>query len=58
MSFLQIYYRVHRCKGFENRFIFGEVMGKSLVCCFLDSQCASVLRQLEAKAGLLFSSYV
>jgi len=23
----------------ENRFIFGEVMGKSLVSCFLDSQC-------------------
>ena len=27
-------------KKFGNRFIFGKVMGKSLVLCFFDSQCA------------------
>jgi len=26
-------------KKFGNRLIFGEVMGKSLVSCFVDSQC-------------------
>jgi len=26
-------------KEFENRLIFGEVMGKSLVSCFFDSRC-------------------
>jgi len=26
-------------KNFENRLIFGEVMGKSLVSCFFDSRC-------------------
>ena len=35
MSLLQIYYRVRQWKKFENRLIFGEVMGKSLVSCFL-----------------------
>jgi len=28
-------------KKFENRLIFGEVMGNSLVSCFFDSQCRS-----------------
>jgi len=32
MSLLQIYYGM---KNNNNRFIFGEVMGKSLVSCFL-----------------------
>ena len=31
---LQIYYRVHQWQKFENRLIFGEVMGKSLASCF------------------------
>jgi len=35
MSVLQIYYRVRQWKKFENLLIFGEVMGKSLVSCFL-----------------------
>ena len=26
-------------KKFENRLIFGEVVGKSLVSCFFDSRC-------------------
>jgi len=37
MSLLQIYHWVCQWKNFENRF--GEVMGKSLVSCFFDSQC-------------------
>jgi len=28
-------------KKFENRLIFGEVVGKSLMSCFFDSQCRS-----------------
>jgi len=28
-------------KNFENRLIFSEVMAKSLVSCFFDSQCTS-----------------
>ena len=32
---LQIYYRVRQRKAFENRLIFGEVVGKSLMFCFL-----------------------
>ena len=35
MSLLQIYYGVHQWKKLENWLIFGEVMGKSLVSCFL-----------------------
>ena len=31
---LQIYKRVCQRKNFENRLIFGEVIGKSLVSCF------------------------
>jgi len=31
---LQIYYPVHQWKEFENRLIFGGVIGKSLVSCF------------------------
>jgi len=34
MSLLQIYQWVCQWKNFENRLIFGEVMGKSLVSCF------------------------
>ena len=29
-------------KNFENRSIFGEVMGKSSLSCFFDSQCTYV----------------
>ena len=40
MTLLQIYYRVRQRKKFENRLIFGEVIGKSLVSCFfIDSRC-------------------
>jgi len=35
MSLLQIYIWVCQQKNFENRLTFGEVMGKSLVSCFL-----------------------
>jgi len=35
MTLLQIYYRVRQWKKNKNRLIFGEVMGKSLVSCFL-----------------------
>ena len=31
---------LRQCKKFENRLILGEVMGKSLVSCFFDSQCS------------------
>ena len=30
-----------RVKEFENRLTFGEVMGKSLVSCFFETQCRS-----------------
>ena len=36
---MQIYYWVCQWKNLENRLIFGEVMGKSLVSCFFDSMC-------------------
>jgi len=36
---LQIYHWVCMRQSFENRLIFGEVMGKRLVYCFIDSQC-------------------
>jgi len=39
MSLLQIYHQVCQRKNFENWLISGEVMGKSLVSCFFDSQC-------------------
>ena len=39
MALLQISYSVYKLKNFENRLIFGEVMGKSLVSCFFDSRC-------------------
>ena len=35
MSLLQIYQWICQWKNFENRLTFGEVMGKSLVSCFL-----------------------
>ena len=35
MSLLQIYQWVWQWKNFENRLTFGEVMGRSLVSCFL-----------------------
>jgi len=39
MSSLQIYQWVCQWKNFENRLTFGEVMGKSLVSCFFETQC-------------------
>jgi len=39
MSLLQIYHQVCQRKNLENWLISGEVMGKSLVSCFFDSQC-------------------
>jgi len=41
-SLLQIYYRVRLWKKFEKRLLFDEVMGKSLVSWFFDSQCISL----------------
>ena len=38
-SLLHIYHSVRQWKNFENRLTFGEVMGNSLVYCFLDSHC-------------------
>jgi len=44
MSLLKISYWVEKWKNFENRLIFGEVMGKSLVSCFFfDSRCIWML---------------
>jgi len=42
MSSLQTYHWVSQQKNFENRLTFGEVMAKSLVSCFVDSQCSFV----------------
>jgi len=42
MRLFQIYHSVCQWKIFENRLTFEEVMGKSLVSCFFDSQCISV----------------
>ena len=39
MSLLQIYQWVCQWKNFENRLTLGEVMGKSLVSCFFETQC-------------------
>jgi len=39
MSSLQIYQWVCQWNNFENRLTFGEVMGKSLVSCFFETQC-------------------
>ena len=39
MSLLQIYQWVGQWKNFENWLTFGEVMGKSLVSCFFETQC-------------------
>ena len=39
MSLLQIYQWVCKWKKCENRLTFGEVMGKSLVSCFFETQC-------------------
>jgi len=35
MNLLEIYHGVCQRKNCENRLLFGEVMGKSLVSCFL-----------------------
>jgi len=48
MSLLQIYYGVHQLKKVENRLIFDEVMGKSLVSCFFHSQCSYMLNDVKA----------
>jgi len=37
-------------KKFENRFIFGEVMGKSLVSCFLTHCVWDVMREPSVRA--------
>ena len=42
MFLLLIYHWICQRKSFENRLTFREVMGKSSVCCFLDSQCRKV----------------
>jgi len=42
MSLLQIYQWVCQWKNFENRLTFGEVMGKSLVSCFFETQCSYI----------------
>ena len=39
MSLLQIYQWVCQWKNFKNWLTFGEVMGKSLVSCFFETQC-------------------
>jgi len=39
IALLQIYCWVCWWHNFENRSTFGEVMGKSIVSCFFDSQC-------------------
>jgi len=41
-NLLQIYYGVHQLKKYENRSIFGEVVGTSLVSCFFDSHCSNI----------------
>jgi len=41
-NLLQIYYGVHQLKKYENRLIFGEVVGTSLASCFFDSQCSNI----------------
>ena len=40
MSLLQIYQWVCQWKNFENRLTFAEVIGKSLVSCFFETQCS------------------
>ena len=40
MILLQIYQWVCQWKNFENRLTLGEVMGKSLVSCFFETQCS------------------
>jgi len=35
-------------KKFENRFIFGEVMGRSLMSCFFDSRCIVLFSIISA----------
>ena len=41
--FVAIYHRVCQRKNFENQLIFGEVMGKSLMSCFLTDGVEFVL---------------
>ena len=44
MSLLQIYQWVCQWKNFENRLTFGEVMGKSVVSCFFETQSGARCR--------------
>ena len=55
MSSLQIYQWVYQWKNFENRLTFGEVMGKSLVSCFFETQCISLCfsRVASSESGLM-----
>jgi len=39
--------------NFKNRLTFGEVMGKSLVSCFLDSRCSSAIIHKNSSKELL-----
>jgi len=39
MSLLQIYHRDCQRNNCQNRLLFGEVVGKSLVSCFLSTHC-------------------
>ena len=43
MSLLKIYQWVSQWKNFENRLTFGEVIGKSLVSCFFETQCRFII---------------
>ena len=56
MTLLQIYHWVCRWKNFENRLIFAEVMGKSLVSCFLTHGVDSVLGLIVSTAVLLLDA--
>ena len=49
MSLLQIYQWVCQWKNFENRLTFGEVMGKSLVSCFFETQCFPKIRLFKVR---------
>ena len=53
MNLLQIYQWVCQWKNFENRLIFGEVMGKSLVSCFFETQCTVATQQFKV-LGIVF----
>jgi len=42
---------------FENRLIFGEVIGKSLVSCFFDSQCSTFALAIKWAYYLAISAF-